>query len=129
VICVIDAAENKDPSEWFGFWSLEKGNKWAWNDTKFSKAVKTPNSLIIIKNFDSMSGRVANEMMGLFEGRKVNTSKGFISSAYWTVHDRPQTDNVYSCNEGVKFWLLGASKTDWAWRNHLIGNPRIEYME
>jgi len=130
VILVIDAAEKKDPSEWFGFWSMETGN-WAYNDTKFSKAVKTPDSLIIIKNFDSMSSYVANRMMSLFEGCQIYISLGY---------DRTSLDSFtckvgvggpwfYSCEDGVKFWLLGTSKTNVAWKDHLIGNPRIEHME
>lgn len=122
VIFVIDAAEKKDPSEWFGFWSMETGD-WAYYDTKFSKAVKTPDSLIIIKNFDSMSGCVANKLMDLF------VSAMIVPPPLYIIRNRAEHPWFYNCSNGVKFWLLGTSKTDVAWKDHLIGNRRIEHME
>jgi hypothetical protein len=128
VIFVIDAAKKKHSSEWFGFWSMETG-EWAYYDTKFSKAVKTPDSLIIIKNFGSMSVDVIQGMMNLFQGGRSKmcvypphspSSRSFLSLGH---------DWVYGCSKGVKFWLLGVNKTDPAWTDKLISNPCIEHME
>lgn len=128
LVFVIDAAEKKHPDEWFGFWSGETGEL-AYYDTKFSKAVKTPDSLIIIKNFDSISGYVANQLMDLFQGSR---RKVCVYPPYWpsrTYFHNTDVDWIYGCSKGVKFWLLGTSKTDISWMNQLIGNPLIEHME
>lgn len=126
MIFVIDAAEKKYPDEWFGFWSGETG-EWAYYDTKFSKAVKTSDSLIIIKNFDLISGYVANQLMDLFQGSR---RKVCVYPPYWPCEMvSGDFEWVYGCSKGVKFWLLGTSKTDISWMDKLIGNPLIEHME
>jgi len=130
MILSIDAAQKKHPEEWFGFWSIETGS-WAYYDTKFSKAVKTPNSLIIIKNFNQAKGQVMCNLLTLMEGRGQKIS---VDPPYWTRKFSyrilpANTEWFYMCSKGVKFWLIGIQGTDPAILQHLRWNPLVEHME
>lgn len=134
MILSIDAAKKKDPSEWFGFWSIETG-EWDFYDTKFSSAVKTPGSLIIINNFSQISGHVLPQLISLFE-RKVCVCPP--NQYQWYEfplmrYDDPRRPSsykwAYGCSKGVKFWLMGIQNVDIAIMQKIRWNSLIEHAE